>query len=135
MASGWRPNTLTIECPVCISSMWPLSEPVRAHWATNCFWERPAMRTVTAIDSGTVISEITARSGLIVSIMIRTPMTVSTDVISWVRLCWSGLADVVDVVGDAAQDVAPRLAVEVGQGQAAELLVDLAGGGGRPCAG
>ena len=34
------------------------------------------------------------------------------------------LADVVDVVGDAAQDVAARLAVEVRQRQAPELLVD-----------
>ena len=79
------------------------------------------MSTVTAIDSGTVSSEITASSGLIVSIMISTPMTVSTDVISWVRVCWSELADVVDVVGDAAQDVAARVAVEVAQRQAASF--------------
>ena len=32
---------------------------------------------------------MSASSKLIVSIMISTPMTVSTDVISWVRLCWS----------------------------------------------
>ena len=34
------------------------------------------------------------------------------------------LGDVVDVVGDAAQDVAARLAVEVGEREAAELHVD-----------
>ena len=44
---------------------------------------------MTAIDAGTASSEITASSGLIVSIMISTPMTVRTDVMSWVRLCWS----------------------------------------------
>ena len=35
------------------------------------------------------------------------------------------LADVVDVVRDAAQQVAPGMAVEVAQRQPAELLVDL----------
>ena len=47
------------------------------------------MNTVTPIDSGTVSSEISARIGLIVSIMNRTPNTVRTDVMSWVRLCCS----------------------------------------------
>ena len=32
---------------------------------------------------------MTARSGLIVSIMTSTPMIVSSDVMSWVRVCWS----------------------------------------------
>ena len=45
------------------------------------------------------------------------------------------LADVVDVVGDAAQDVAARLAVEVGERQAAELLVDALRAAGRRSAG
>ena len=36
------------------------------------------------------------------------------------------LADVVDVVGDAAQDVAARVAVEVLERQAPQLLVDVA---------
>ena len=69
--------------------MWPLSWPVRPHWATNCFWDRLAIRTVTTRDAGTASREISASRGLIVSIMISTPMTVRTDVISWVRLCWS----------------------------------------------
>jgi hypothetical protein len=43
--------------------------------------------TVTTIDAGTTSSEMRARRGLIVSIMISTPMTVSSDVISVVRLC------------------------------------------------
>ena len=34
------------------------------------------MKTVTTIDSGTVSSEMTASSGLIQNIMIRTPMIV-----------------------------------------------------------
>ncbi len=114
MACCWRPNTFTIACPVCISSMCPLRLPVDAHWATNCFCERPAMRTVTRSTAGTASSEITrARSGLIVSIMTRTPMTVRRDGDELGQALLERLADVVDVVGDAAQDVAARLAVEV----------------------
>ena len=40
-------------------------------------------------DAGTARSEITARIGLIVSIRISTQTIVSSDVMSWVRLCWS----------------------------------------------
>ena len=47
------------------------------------------MRIVTTSDAGTARSETTARSGLIRSIMTSTPTIVSSDVISWVRLCWS----------------------------------------------
>ena len=117
----WRPNTFTIACPVCISSTWPLSVPVDAHWATNCFCERLAMRIVTTIEAGTARIEMTARIGLIVSIRMSTPTIVSSEVMSWVRLCCSDLADVVDVVGDAAQQVAARVAVEVLERQPAEL--------------
>ena len=50
------------------------------------------MKTVTAIDSGTVSSEMTASSGLIQNIIASTPMIVQTAVMSWVRVCWSELA-------------------------------------------
>ena len=89
MASSWRPNSFTMACPVCISSMCPLRFPVRSHWAANCTWLRLAMTIATIIEAGTTSTETNARSGLIVSIMISTPMTVSSDVMSWVRLCWS----------------------------------------------
>ena len=45
------------------------------------------------------------------------------------------LADVVDVVGDAAQDVAARVAVEVLERQPAQLLVDVGRAADRPSAG
>ncbi len=45
------------------------------------------IRTVTTSEAGTASSEMTARSGLIVNIRIRTPTIVSSEVISWVRLC------------------------------------------------
>ena len=47
------------------------------------------MNRVTASDAGTARSDTTARMGLIRTIMISTPTIVSSDVISWVRLCWS----------------------------------------------
>ena len=50
------------------------------------------MKIVPTIESGTVRSEMTARIGLIQSIRARTPMIVHSDVISWVRLCWSEFA-------------------------------------------
>ena len=43
-ASSCRPKTLTSECPVNISSMWPLSRPVVAHCATNCGCDRLPIR-------------------------------------------------------------------------------------------
>jgi hypothetical protein len=68
--------------------MWPLSVPVLAHWAANWTWDRRAMSSAVTIDAGTASSEMKASSGLIVNIMIRTPMTVRVEVMSWVRLCW-----------------------------------------------
>ena len=76
-------------CPVCISSTCPLSVPVIFHWAANCFCERLAMRAATMTEAGTASSEMTASSGLMRTIITSTPMTVRTDVMSWVRLCWS----------------------------------------------
>ena len=46
------------------------------------------MNTVASTDAGTTSSEITARSGLIRSIIPSTPTIVNTEVRSWVRLCW-----------------------------------------------
>ena len=87
MASSWRPNTFTMLCPVNISSTCPLSVPVRAHCAANCFCERLAIMIVTTTESGIVTSEIAASSGLIQNIMPSMPMMVSTAVMICVRLC------------------------------------------------
>jgi len=59
-----------------------------AHWATNSFCERLAIWMVTTIESGTASTERRARIGSMVSMSTRMPMTVRTEVISWVRLCW-----------------------------------------------
>ena len=92
IASCWRPNALTMLWPVCISSTWPLSVPVCAHWAAKCCDERLAITTVTAIETGTVSSEMTASSGLIQNMIAMTPMIVHSAVISWVNVCCSELA-------------------------------------------
>ena len=63
--------------------------PVRAHCAANCFCERVAISAVTMIEAGTTKSEMSASNGLIETIRISTPITVKSDVISWVRVCWS----------------------------------------------
>jgi hypothetical protein len=87
-ASRWRPKTVTMACPVCISSTCPLSVPVMAHWAANCFCERLAIMTVTTTEAGTARREMRASNGLMRTIMTSTPTTVRTEVMSWVRLCW-----------------------------------------------
>ena len=74
------------------SSTKPLSAPVRSHWAANWVCERRAMKSVVTIADGTTRSEMTARSGLIVNMMISTPTTVRTEVIAWVIVCWSVVA-------------------------------------------
>ena len=53
-------------------------------------------------------SEITASSGLIQNIMTSTPMTVKNGGDELGQALLERLGDVVDVVGDAAQDVAAR---------------------------
>ncbi len=89
IASCWRPNTLTSEWPVNISSMWPLSLPVVDHWSTNCGCDRLPIRVVIQIDTGTVTSAMIASSGEIQNMNASTPMIVSTDVISWLNVCCS----------------------------------------------
>ena len=82
------PNTFTRSWPVYICSTWPLSDPVHSHCDANCFWDRLAISIVTTNDRGTVSREITASSGDIQNMMIRIPITVSVEVISWVSTCW-----------------------------------------------
>ena len=75
------------------------------------------MSTVTAIDSGTVSSEMTASSGLIQNIIARTPMIVHSAVMSWVSVCCSEFAMLSMSLVTRLSDVAARMAVEVAQRQ------------------
>ncbi len=60
-----------------------------AHWTTNWGWDRFAMSAVRNSDTGTARTEMQASNGLMVSIMMSTPMMVRMAVMSCVRLCWS----------------------------------------------
>ena len=125
VASSCRPNTLTSECPVYISSMCPLSRPVVAHCLTNCGCARLPILAAAQIETGTVTSAISASSGEITNIIVSTPTMVSSEVTSWLSVCCSDWADVVDVVGDPAEQLAARLPVEVAQRQPGQLGLDL----------
>ena len=116
-----RPKTFTSECPVYISSMWPLSWPVVRHCLTNCGWARLPIRAATTTDTGTVTSAITASSGEITHHHGQHADDGQQRRDDLAERLLHGLGDVVDVVGDPAEHLAVRLAVEVAQRQPGEL--------------
>ena len=116
---------MTSACPENVSSMWLLSRPVRRHCWTNIPCERFITAPVTSIETGTETRATRASTGEIQNIIPSTATTVSSEVSSWLRVCWRVGADVVDVVGDAAQQLAARLAVDVGQRQPVHLVLDV----------
>ena len=59
------------------------------------------------------------------NIIASTATTVSSELSSCESVCCRRLADVVDVVGDAAEQLTARLVVEVGQRQPVELGLDV----------
>ena len=105
--------------------MWALSAPVCVHWAMNCCCDRLAICVVTTTDSGTATSAISASSGEMTNIITSTPTTVSSEVSSWLERLLQRLRDVVDVVGDPAEQLAARLVVEVRQRQPVQLVLDV----------
>ena len=86
----------------------------------------PAIFLVNHIEAGTVTNAISVSSGEIVIIMIVTPTTVSRAVKIWLTLSCCTLSQVVDVVGHPAEQVATRVAVDIGQWKTVELRFDLA---------
>ncbi len=86
----------------------------------------PAMRTVTTIDSGTVTSEIAASSGLIQKHHHQHAEDGEHRGEELAQPLLERGRHVVDVVGDAAQDVAVRVAVEVLQRQPRQLGLHVA---------
>ena len=87
-ASSCRPKTLTSAWPENVSSMWELSRPVERHCSMNIPCERFMTWAVTTMDTGTDTRAIRASSGEIHSIIASTATTVSTDVSSWLIVCW-----------------------------------------------
>ena len=91
------------------------------HCATNSRCERRAIARVASSDSGTVSTVISASSGEIDSIIASTATTVRIDVSNWLIVIDSDDLDVVDVVGDPAQQLTALASVEVGQRQPVHL--------------
>ncbi len=86
--SRCRPKALTSAWPVNVSSTCALSAPVWRHCATKRGCARLAICLMMVSDSGTVTMVITARSGEMVIIITTTPTMVSSEVSSWLSVCW-----------------------------------------------
>ncbi len=68
--------------------MCALRRPVRRHWSTNIPWERCITDRVSSIESGTETRATSASSGEIQNIIDSTATTVSSEVSSWLIVCW-----------------------------------------------
>ncbi len=101
--------------------MWPFSLPVYFHWLMNCGCARLAILRIANADAGTVTSAIRASSQEMTNISVSTPTMVSSDVTQLAQRLLHRLLEVVDVVGDPAEDLAARLPVEVAQRQPGQL--------------
>ena len=120
------PNTLTSACPVYASSIWPFSSPSCVHCRTNCGWARLPIRATTSTESGTVTSAISASSGEIQNMHGQHADDGEQRDHDLAHRLLQRLRQVVDVVGDPAEHLAVRLAVEVAQRQPGQLGLDLA---------
>ena len=133
--SRWRPNTLTSAWPVKASSIWRVERagvpPLRDELPLRALGDHAA---VTSIDSGTVTSAISASSGEIAEHHRQHADHRQQRGEQLAHRLLQGLRDVVDVVGDPAEQLAARLPVEVAQRQPVELVLDVARAAGRRCA-
>ena len=109
---------MTSAWPEKVSSMCALSLPVRRHWAMNWPCERFMIRAVTNIETGTETSAISASSGEIQNIIDEHRDHGQQRGEQLAHRLLQGLADVVDVVGDPAHQLAARLLVEVARAAA-----------------
>ena len=95
------------------------------HWATNRPRDRLAMSLMVSSDSGMVTNAITASRGEMISIRMTTPITRQDGGQHLAEGLLEALGDVVDVVGDPAEEIAAGLTVDPAQGKAVELLFDV----------
>ncbi len=105
--------------------MWALSRPVLVHWATNSRCERRAIARVTNSDNGTVSNVITRqqrRDGHHHRQHGHHGQHRREQLADRHR---QRRLDVVDVVGDPAQQLTALAAVEVGQRQPVHLVLDV----------
>ncbi len=81
------PNTFTSACPVNASSICALRVPVCRHWATKRFFDRLVTKRMMNSDVGIVMAATVASRGEMTNIIVRTPISDSTDVSSWLSVC------------------------------------------------
>ena len=75
--------------------MCPLSSPVAFHCWANSFCDRLPITPVITTEIGMVTSAMRASSGETTNIITTTPITVSSEVSSWLRVCcraWATLS-------------------------------------------
>ena len=114
--------------------MCALSRPVCPHCCTNNGCDRFAISRVTTIDSGTDTSATRASSGEMMSIIVSTPISVSSAFSSWLKVCcivcWMLSMSLVTRLSSS-----PRgLRVEVAQRQPVQLVLDVGAQPQRRCA-
>ena len=80
---------MTSACPENASSICPFSSPVAFHWVMNSRCERLAIRPVSSTEIGTLTSAMTASSGEMITIMVSTATTVSSEISIWLIDCCS----------------------------------------------
>ena len=95
------------------------------HWLMNWGCARCAILRIATAEAGTVTRAIRASCQDTMNIRVITPTIVSSEVTSWLSVCCTDCCEVVDVVGDAAEDLAPRQPVEVAQRQPGQLGLHL----------
>ena len=105
--------------------MWALSVPVRRHCWTNMPCERFITWPVTIIEIGTETSATSASSGRDPEHHRQHREHGEQRGEQLAHRLLQRLADVVDVVGDPAQQLAARLLVEVAQRQPVDLVLDV----------
>ena len=65
------------------------------HCCMNSFWERLPITPVTSTETGIVTSAMRASTGEITNIITVTPITVSSEVSNWLKVCcraWATLS-------------------------------------------
>ena len=108
------------------SSTCAFSAPVWRHWAMNRGWDRLAIALIVSSDSGHGDQRRrAASSGEIEIIMMTHADDREQRREQLAQRLLQALGDVVDVVGDAAEQVAARLAVDVAERQPVELVLDV----------
>ena len=123
--SRWRPNVLTMAWPVRDSSTRALSRPVWSHWSTKRGRDRRVMNRMIQNDSGRLTSATRASERRDDEHHDDRPDEHEGVGQQLADGLLKALGQVVDVVGDPAEQVASRRAVDVTERHPVELVLDI----------